>query len=164
MWCSCVKLGLFEVPNKRGACLAPSVLCRKPYHGASASPRVSCAESLRISPPPSLQAAEIVSAPGFCSSGWSGALIVCPAWQGLASARSIPFCLPAPGKRGSRARLLAAIVRMKRDHTRPTPRQTVCAMPPMAFAQPKVRRIRQRSCGSLSRRKSIRLWCLIDRA
>lgn len=37
-------------------------------------------------------------------------------------------------------------------------------MPPTVLAQPQVRRIRQRSGGSLSRRKSIRLRCLIDRA
>ena len=46
------------------------------------------------------------------------------------------FPLHAPSSRGSRARLLAAIVRTKRDRTRSTPRYMVWAMPPTVFAQP----------------------------
>lgn len=44
--------------------------------------------------------------------------------------------LHAPSNRGSRARLLAAMVRMKRDRTRSTPRYMVCGMPPTVLAQP----------------------------
>jgi hypothetical protein len=62
----------------------------------------------------------------------------------------------AAGSRGNRARLLAAIVRMKRARTRPRPRQTVWAMPPTVLAQPRVL--------ARPRVSSICLRCLIDRA
>ena len=51
---------------------------------------------------------------------------------------------------GSRARLFAAIVRMKRERTRSMPRYTVWAIPETFFAQPKA--------------SSIRLRCLMDKA
>src|SRR6056297_3740303 len=55
-------------------------------------------------------------------------------------ASTVRFCvhvsLHALSNLGSRARLLAAMVRMKLDRTRSTPRYMVCAMPPTVLAQP----------------------------
>lgn len=52
--------------------------------------------------------------------------------------RALDAVLPlqAVSNRGSLARLLAAMVTMKRDQTRSTPRYMVGAMPPTVLAQP----------------------------